>query len=232
MPAEAVMYRGERDERMAGVANETYWRNSRLKAEAEGYEFGADGLERMIPDDNPDPTQRNPRGLVARNGGLVAMRRVELARDNMMYRFAAKRFLGGDMAALKSLLNSPWWIEEDRMFLLLSRARNAGARLVAMARNQLALPPEWSDADILVRARLKQGIVLAAHAGPGRTVTVAGGRYVVPRGEAPHLYIGQLYVPGLGSLAGNRAAGQANADAWFDQATLRAFDPAARGLNP
>lgn len=217
---------------MATAVNEAYWRDSRLKAEAEGYQFSDTGAPRMVADDNPNIAQRNPLGLYDRNGGLVAMRRVELAEDNMMYRFAAKRFLNGDMTQLKSLLNSPWWMEEDRMVLLLSRARAAGTPLVTMARNQLALPPEWSDADILVRARPKAGILLAAHAGPGRTVTVAGGRYTIPRGEAPHLFIDQLYVPGLGSIQGDRAKGQANADAWFEPKTLRSFDPAVKGLNP
>jgi hypothetical protein len=42
----------------------------------------------------------------------------------------------------------------------------------------------------------------------------------------------QLYVPGLGSPKGDRAKGQANADAWFDSTTISSFDPAARGLNP
>lgn len=218
---------------MATAINETYWRDSRLKAEAEGYQFNRDGSPSMIADDNPDPAKRNPLGLFDRNGGLVAMRRVELAEDNMMYRFATKKYLNSDPALLKTALNSPWWMEEDRMFLLLSRARSAGIKLIDAARTQLALPIEWSDADILVRARPKPGTLLAAHAGPGRTVNVPNtGRYTIPGGEAPHLFIDQLYVPGLGSLQGDRAKGQANADAWFDLSTLRAFDPAARGLNP
>ena len=217
---------------MATAANESWWLDSQCKGEAEGYQFGPDGAPVMIPDDNPNVAERNPNGIYDRNGGLVAMRRVELASDNMMYRFAAKRFLGGDMAKLRTLLNSPWWMEEDRMVLLLSRARTAGSRLIDIGRNQLALPPEWSDADILVRARWKKGIVIAAYAGPGRTVIVGGGRYVIPRGEAPHLFMDQLYVPGLGSLKGDRAKGQANADAWFDLSTLTSFDPAARGFNP
>jgi hypothetical protein len=217
---------------MPAAANETWWLDSWCKAEAEGYQFGHDGTPVLIADDNPNVGQRNPRGIYDRNGGLVAMRRVELANDNLMFRFAAKRYLRGDMAQLRTLLNSPWWMEGDRMVLLLSRARAAGARLIEIARNQLALPPEWSDADILVRARLRKGVILAAYAGPGRTVTVAGGRYVIPRGEAPHLFMDQLYVPGLGNLKGDRSKGQTNADAWFDPATISSFDPAARGFNP
>ena len=81
------------------------------------------------------------------------------------------------------------------MYLLLSRARTGGTRLVDAARTQLALPAEWTDADIMVRARLKPGILLAAHAGPGRTVKVSSGNFTIPRGEAPHLFIDQLSFP-------------------------------------
>jgi hypothetical protein len=218
---------------MVTTANERYWLDGRCKGEAEGYQYNTDGTERIIPDDNPDPAKRNPRGIFDRNGGLVAMRRVNLSDDNLMFRFAAKKYLGAGPDALLPLLNSPWWMEEDRMVLLLSRARSGfGTRLVDAARTQLALPQEWSDADILVSVRIRRGIVLAAHAGPGRTVDVAGGRFTIPRGEAPHLFIDQLYIPGLGSPGGSRAAGVANASAWFDTATARSFDPNARGFNP
>jgi hypothetical protein len=218
---------------MATAINETYWLDSRLKAEAEGFQFKNSGRPRTILNEDPILSQQQKlRYIHVRNGGLVAKRRVELAEDNMMYRFAHKAYLKGDPALLKTALNSPWWMEEDRMVLLLGRARTAGVPLIQMARNQLALPEEWTGADIIVRARPKPGILLAAHAGPGRTVDVASGRYTVPGGEAPHLFIDQLYVPGLGTIEGSRSTGQANADAWFDLSTLRSFDPAAKGLNP
>ncbi len=218
---------------MAIAVNESYWIDKRLRGEAEGYQFAADGSSRMIADPNPNPTMRNPLGLYDRNGGLVISRRVELAQDNLMFRFAAKKYLGGDQALLKTLLNSPWWMEEDRMRLLLDRARTAGAGLIQTARNQLALPIEWTDCDIIVSARIKPGVLLAAHAGPGRTASGSGpaDRFVVAR-EAPHLFMDQLYVPGLGPIGGNRAKGMANAEAWFNLATLRSYDPAARGFNP
>ncbi|MBR0657344.1 hypothetical protein [Plastoroseomonas arctica] len=217
---------------MATAINESYWIDKRLRDEAEGYQFNTDGSSRMIADPNPNAAMRNPLGLFDRNGGLVISRRVELAEDNLMFRFAAKKYLGGDPATLKTLLNSPWWMEEDRMRLLLDRARTAGAGLIQMARNQLALPVEWTDCDIIVSARIKPGVLLAAHAGPGRTVSVASGRYTIPGREAPHLHIDQIYLPGLGPQGGNRAKGMANAEAWFDLATLRSYDPAARGFNP
>jgi hypothetical protein len=217
---------------MVRAVNEAWFSDARLKAEAEGYQFDRSGVAVMIADDNPDPAQRNPLGIFARNGGLVALRRVELSEHDMMYRFAARKHLRGQPDALRTLLNSPWWMNEDRMVLLLGRARTAAVPLIEMARRQLALPLHWTDCDILVRCRWKPRIAIAAHAGPGRTADGgAGDRFLVAR-EVPHLFLDQLYVPGLGAIRGDRALGQANAEAWFDLATLRAFDPAARGFNP
>jgi hypothetical protein len=122
-------------------------------------------------------------------------------------------------------------MNDDRMMLLLDRARTAGVKLVEMARRQLALPTAWTDADIIVRARLKPGIVVAAHAGPGITAEGGGERFTIAT-EVPHLFMDQLYIPGLGRHPALKGAGEANARAWFDLGTATAFDPNARGLNP
>ncbi|WP_424812427.1 hypothetical protein [Roseococcus sp. YIM B11640] len=205
---------------MALAVNETYFRDSRLRMEAEGYQFGADGNPALAADGMPD-----------RNGGLVAMRRVELAQDNWMFRIASQKDL--KYGGLPNLLNSPWWMEEDRMRLLLDRARTAGVGLSEMGRRQLALPvaPGWTDADIIVSVRIRPGIVIAALAGRGRTAAAGGDRRIVAP-EAPHLFMDQLYLPGLGKPGGDRAKGMANANAWFDTATAKSYDPMARGYNP
>lgn len=214
------------------ATNESFWKLGATKAEAEGCQLQADGTPTIVPDDNPDPARRNPAGVLDRNGGLIAMRRVILAEDNMLYRFADSRWKGAGPEALLPLLNSPWWMEEDRMVLLLSRARTAGVPLVEMARRQLALPVDWTGCDILVRVRPKPGVTLAAHAGPGRTAAGGSGdRRIIAR-EVPHLFMDQLYIPGLGRLKALNGAGPANVAAWFDTRTARAFDPNARGLNP
>ncbi|WP_338665422.1 hypothetical protein VQH23_09635 [Pararoseomonas sp. SCSIO 73927] len=218
------------------AANERWWANSFLRMEAEGYQYDRGrGDWAKIEDPNPDPLKRNPRGLFARNGGLMVKRRLVLAQDNVMYRFAAlayaRRGVWTKAERLAPLLNSPWWMEEDRMFLLLSRARQAGVGLVEMARRQLALPQEWTDADVIVRVRIRPGILLAAHAGPGLTAEGGGERRVIAP-EAPHLLIDQLYVPGLGRHPALGSAGAGNAAAWFDAGTAVAFDPNIRGLNP
>lgn len=215
---------------MTMAANETWWRDSTLRLEAEGYQWrdASHGPRRTLVTE-PDPDA--PRGFVfARTGGLMVKRRLQLQED-MLYRFAAKKYLGSGAHALVPLLNSPWWMNDDRMVLLVSRAREARVPLVEIARRQLALPPAWTDCDIIVRARLRPGILLAAHAGPGITAEGGGQRFTVAH-EAPHLFMDQIYLPGLGRHHALGGAGDGNARAWFDLATARSFDPAARGLNP
>jgi len=215
---------------MTAAANETWWSNSTLRMEAEGYQWrDANHGPRRTLVTKPDADA--PGGFIfARTGGLVVTRRLML-QEEMLYRFAAKKYLGSGADALVPLLNSPWWMNDDRMLLLLSRAREAGVPLVEMARRQLALPPAWTDCDIIVRARLRPALLLAAHAGPGITAEGGGQRFVVAR-EAPHLFMDQIYLPGLGRHPALGGAGEGHARAWFDLATARAFDPAARGLNP
>ncbi len=215
---------------MSVAINDGWYRNSQLRMEAEGYQWRNASHGRgptLVTESDPDA----PGGyVVARTGGLVVMRPVPLQEDHM-FRFAAKKYLGSGTEALVPLLNSPWWMNDDRMVLLISRAREARVPLVEMARRQLALPPAWTDCDIIVSARLRRGIQVLAHAGPGITAEGGGQRYVIAR-EAPHLFMDQLYVPGLGRHPALGGAGMANARAWFDLSSARSYDPNARGFNP
>jgi hypothetical protein len=215
------------------AANESYFANSWLLAEAEGYQYdrSAAALKR-IADPNPDPGRRNPKGVFDRTGGLIYRRRVLLGSDNRLYRFAAKRHMGG--GSLSPLLNSPWWIERERLHLLAYRAREARRPLVEMARDQLALPDDWTDADILVGVTIRSSVVLAAYAGPGRTAAGARERRVVAP-EAPHLFLDQMYIPGLGRHPGLGkpwgSQGEANVGVWFDLRTASSFDPPEAGVH-
>ena len=216
---------------MARAINDPWWLNAGLAMEAEGYQFDRAGAVQTVADPNPDPARRSALPIVLRNGGLIRKRRVELAEDNRMFRFAARRYLGLGAPGLLPLLNSPWWMEEERMVLLLGRAREAGVPLVEMARRQLALPADWTDCDIIVSVRPLPGILLAAHAGPGLTAESSGERRIIAH-EAPHLFMDQLYVPGLGRHPALAGQGAANAAAWFQSARATSYDPAARGFNP
>jgi hypothetical protein len=238
---------------MATAANEKYFLDPNTQLEAEGYQWreASHGRGRTLVT-TPDPDA--PKGFVfERTGGLEVRRRVHLSEADTLYRFAARKYIGKGAPGLEPLLNSPWWMELERMVLLLSRAREAAVRLAEMARRQLALPLAWTDCDIVVRAKLKPGVLLGAHAGPGRTATVPdqvrpaqviGGlavparrlpgtgesRIIAP--EAPHLLMDQLYIPGLGRLFSLQGAGAGNVKAWFDLTSMVAIDPEARGLNP
>ncbi|MBX6372643.1 MAG: hypothetical protein IRZ13_00225 [Acetobacteraceae bacterium] len=215
----------------AATVNEAYFKDSNTWLEAQGYQWrnASHGRGKTLV---TEPDADAPKGFrYARTGGLVIRRRVTLAEDNRMFRFAARRYIGSGAPGLEPLLNSPWWMEEDRMVLLLGRARTAGVPLVEMARRQLALPAAWTDCDVLVSVRIRPGVLIGAFAGPGITATAGDERRIVAP-EAPHLFIDQLYIPGLGRLFSLNGAGQSNASAWFDTASARAFDPAARGLNP
>lgn len=211
------------------VANELFFRNSWLLAEAEGYQYDrSTGALKKIADPNPDASKRNGRGVFDRTGGLIYRRRVTLAADNRLYRFAARKFMGGGAQPLLPLLNSPWWIERERLYLLGYRAREAGRKITDMARDQLALPTDWTDCDCIVAVTPKPGTLLAAYAGPGLTASDGKDRRVVAH-EAPHLHLDQMYIPGLGRHPALGAPwgtkGTANASAWFDVATARLFDP-------
>lgn len=215
---------------MTTAVNEPWCTNSTLRQEAEGYQWrnAGHGPRRTLVT-ALDPNA--PGGFhYVRTGGLVIKRRLVLQND-MLYRFAARRYLGTGPQALLPLLNSPWWMNDDRMALLLSRARSSGSRLIDIARRQLALPEDWTDCDIIVRARLNRSTVLAAHAGPGRTASSGGSTYTIAH-EAPHLFMDQIYLPGLGRHPALVGSGERNARLWFDLTTAQSFDPKARGFNP
>lgn len=219
---------------MADV-NDAYFRNAWLLAEAEGYQYDrGGGALKKIADPNPDPRMRNPRGVFDRTGGLIYRRRVSLAADNRLYRFAARKFVGTGARPLLPLLNSPWWIERERLYLLGYRAREAGRGLVAMGRDQLALPEDWTDCDCIVAVTPRPGLTIAAYAGPGLTAIGATTSRIIAH-EAPHLHLDQLYIPGLGRHPGLGkpwgATGEANAAAWFDVATATLFDPPEKAVH-
>jgi len=193
---------------MPAPVNEAYFGKSRLRAEMEGFQFSDDGSSVITADPNPDPARRNPAGIFARNGGMVAARRVTLYQSDLMMRFASPGRLPAGHGA-PDLLNSPWWIEQDRMVLLITRAREAAVPLVEMARRQLALPETFTDANRILAVRPRAGLVLGAWAGRGLTAEGAGERRIIPGGEAPHLHMEQLYIPGLGRMGGGLPKGGA-----------------------
>lgn len=164
---------------------------------------------------------------VIRNGGMEVERRVELYEGDTLLRLS--RRTGRDFRPLtpEQHLNSPWWMNDGRFDLLHSRASSAGVDIIEMARRQLAIPEDFSTLDVLVKARPHPGLLVAAHAGPGRTAESGGERRIIPRDYAPKYaavhYLDQLYIPGLGQRPWSAAGSAGNALRWLQFEGL--FDP-------
>jgi hypothetical protein len=176
----------------------------------------------------PDSDPRNPKGFVyRRNGGLMVKRRVDLGPGELLVRFSSKTDRSGRIRSDEDHLNSPWWLNDDRFVLLLGRARTAGVSLVEMARRSLAIPSDWSNCDLLVRARPR--FLLAAYAGPGITAEAGAERRIIAY-EAKELWIEQLYIPGLGRQSWLYRPPRNAARLWLDFAgTLSATGAGFRG---
>lgn len=218
---------------MQRAANEVQLNDSNARLEAEGYQWrdAAHGERRTLV---TSPDAHAPGGFIfVRNGGMERLRHLTLYEGDRLIRFSVHRRRG---VALRDEdhLNSPWWLTEDRFYLLLDRARTAGVGLVEMARRQLALPADWTDADVLVAARPQPGILLAAYAGPGRTAEAGKERRIIARDYDPHFaavhFIEQIYIPGLGRHAWRHAPPPNAATLWLRFERL--YDPNARGFDP
>jgi hypothetical protein len=184
---------------MASAANEDFYADPNCVQEARGFQWrtashGRPPTLRSIA----DPAARGG-FYYERNGGLIIKRRVDLSDDTALVRFAGALGSDGKARSTDDQLNSPWWLTIDRFFLLLDRARTAGVPLVEMARRQLAIPTDWPTCDVIIRARPKPGLLLAAYVGPGLTAEVGNERRIIAT-EARILWMEQLYIPGLGRM--------------------------------
>lgn len=185
---------------MSAVVNEREFIDSNALLEASGFQWRDASHGRRTRRTGADAAAQGGY-YFERNGGLVAKRRVELYRGDLLVRFAAS-MRNGRRLSNTELMDSAWWMNDDRLALLASRALESGTPLVEKARQQLALPADWSDADILVFARPREGVTLAAYAGPGQTAAAGKENRIIPNDMGAYVggtfYIDQLYVPGLG----------------------------------
>jgi hypothetical protein len=124
-------------------------------------------------------------------GGMMHIVRVTLFPDMRIYRFASAGVPDD------RLYGAPWWIGFSPQDTLMRLARVEARSLRDVARQCLAVPPEWGNAmNLLVCASVVQP--LAAWSGTPRTARTRerkGPQY----GEAwrPDRSITQLYIPGL-----------------------------------
>jgi hypothetical protein len=135
----------------------------------------------------------------ARTGGMIDPERYVLKTGSTIYRF------GGSSRAPRDIANGAWWIEKREFQLLVNFAISHDIYVGLAMRVLCLVPPEWSDATVLVRARVAQGLLAWRGLGNSVVTPMRGGKGVV---RMPHQNdisarrLHQLYIPGLADLNG------------------------------
>lgn len=142
----------------------------------------------------------DPHGNVlahARTGGMISPKRFELTPKSTIYRFGSARRTPQEVA------KGGWWIERREFEQLLNFANTHGI-FVGLAMRLLCLvPPEWSDASLLIRGRVVRSLV--AWRGLANSVVTpmkSGSGFVrMPhQNEISARRLHQLFIPGLNDL--------------------------------
>ena len=165
----------------------------------------------------------DPKGQVlayAQTGGMMNPTRFEMHPGTIVFRF------GSAAARVEGVRKGAWWIEKREFEKLLSFAQVWGIG-VGMAMRALCLvPPEWSEATLLIRARVTDPLL--AWRGLADSVVTPGpaGRVVsMPHHNeisARRLY--QLFVPGMADLPGIKPGLRVEQDYPLDaRESLRGF---------
>jgi len=129
----------------------------------------------------------------AKSGGMLAPQRHILDEGETLFRFGGSG-RSGEMVAAGS-----WWLARAEFDKVLSFGETHGLSVGAAMRFLCLVPPEWSNAGTLVRARVRKKLL--AWRGLGNTaVTVAddGGVVTMPhQNEIAARRCHQLFIPGL-----------------------------------
>ncbi len=178
---------------MDRIANRLAFDRPESRARAMGVDFSA---AQAIVD---------ARGTVlayARTGGMLDPQRAELKPGVSIYRF------GGGGRSADRIAQGAWWLEQRQFERLVSFA-NVHQMHVGLALRLLCLvPPEWSDLDMLVRARTRVGLL--AWRGLAATVITPAGDggpdvRLPHRNDIAEHRLHQIYVPGLTAWTGHRS---------------------------
>ena len=134
-------------------------------------------------------------------GGMMHVVAVTLLPAMTIFRFASAG------TPVDALYAAHWWIGVSPCEALRATARHERRSLSDVAREQLAVPPEWGNAmDLLVSARVRQP--LAAWSGTPRTArSKQAGTQQYGSPWTPERSITQLYVPGLRETRPDRTRG-------------------------
>jgi hypothetical protein len=124
-------------------------------------------------------------------GGILSPQPTRLQAGSYYYRFASTA------SPKAAQLGGGWWIDYEAFRAIEHFATNNGYRLKDAARLMLALPYDWTKADMLVRARLQ--LPLRAYTGVGKPADTKPGGADTGTKWIPtqHIKLRQLYIPGL-----------------------------------
>jgi hypothetical protein len=135
--------------------------------------------------------------IYAQTGGMINPTRYELQPGALVFRF------GKTSAGVKGVAKGGWWIEKPEFEKLVAFAQVWDIAIGMAMRALCLVPPEWSDATLLVRARVTESL-LAWRGLANSVVTPAatGGPMVrMPhQNENSERRLHQLFVPGLAGL--------------------------------
>lgn len=133
----------------------------------------------------------------ARTGGMMNPARHVLNPRTTVYRF------GGAGRSPQDVAKGGWWLERREFEQLVNFANTHGI-FIGMAMRMLCLvPPEWSDASVLIRGRVVRSVL--AWRGLANTVVtpMKGGNGTVQmphQNEISARRLHQLFIPGLAEL--------------------------------
>jgi len=119
-------------------------------------------------------------------GGMMNVTPVKLLTHMKIYRFASAGKSDDDV------YSSPWWFGVSAYEALEAWATHEKRTLRDEARLRLAVPPEWSNMDVLLCATIRQP--LSAWSGTPRTARTKKGQRYGPA-WTPDRSMTQLYIP-------------------------------------
>ena len=133
----------------------------------------------------------------ASTGGMISPQRHELNPGSTIYRF------GGNGRSPREVATGGWWIERREFEQLLNFANTHGIFIGLAMRLLCLVPPEWSDASLLIRARVAR--TLLAWRGLANSVVTpmrdGGGVVRMPhQNDISARRVHQLFIPGLRDL--------------------------------
>lgn len=134
----------------------------------------------------------------ARTGGMLDPEPYELRAGSTIYRF-------GGSKAPKDVARGGWWIEKREFQLLVNFAISHDIYVGLAMRVLCLVPPEWSDATLLLRGRVEQDLLAWRGLGNSVVTPMKGHKGIVRlphQNEISARRLPQLYIPGLAGLGG------------------------------